>query len=157
MSCPKNPQKRWGFFPYEGPHETFIFKMQRGSPAFIVYSKCVLCGSELPEVWNDPEMVRQGFDVEKLREVSPDEVCKDFSKEELEQFKEPKVDFNRRRLRTLIEQAGDKAMRELGWQRRRILTAEEQEEIDNFPTHPSFEDPSILGIKKLFQEQKGPK
>jgi hypothetical protein len=58
-------------------------------------------------------------------------------------------------LKALADRVGDEGMRELGWQRVRVYTEEEQKEIDRIKYQmPVFEDPSMDGLRELFAKQK---
>lgn len=156
MTCPKNPQKRWGLFPYEGVHQTILIRLERGPDVYIVYFKCSLCGSVLPEVWNEPDMVRNGFDVDALREIDPDKGVRKFEPEEfLPHRTGGDWSMNYEVIVThLIAVLGDDKMRELGWQRVRVYTAEEQEEIDRIMTQmPEFKDPSMDVLREILKKQ----
>ena len=70
MGCPKNPKKFLRLISYEGPHDLRLVQLDYYGTAASLHFECQRCGSQNKTRLRDAELVREGFDVKKLRDVS---------------------------------------------------------------------------------------
>lgn len=87
MGCPKNIEKFLRFFSYEGPHEWKWYSIARwASEDWEISFRCAICGSDSRD-WliSDASMLRRGFDLEVIRELSKPGRFSDISRKQYEQ------------------------------------------------------------------------
>lgn len=92
MSCPKNPQKFLGLIPYEGAHDLHLVQVNYYTTTGTLIRECLRCGCRETKYLLDEAMVREGFDVKKLRAAAKIMVAAgtmpEFSREMFEEFYE---------------------------------------------------------------------
>jgi len=67
MGCPKNPKKFLRLFSYEGAHDLRLVQLDYYGSRGRLYFECHRCGCQHEESLRDEALVREGFDVKKLR------------------------------------------------------------------------------------------
>jgi hypothetical protein len=97
MGCPKNPKKFLRLFSYEGPHDLRLVQLCYYGSAATARFDCERCGTQQEKYLRDEELIRQGFDVRRLREAKEAMLAEaklpEFSRDSFDQFREtPYVD-----------------------------------------------------------------
>jgi hypothetical protein len=92
MGCPKNPKKFLRIIPYEGAHDLRLVQLEYYGSGGRLFFECGRCGTQEKRYLYDEELVRQGFDVKKLREAKDamlaDAKLPEFPRNEIDQFRE---------------------------------------------------------------------
>jgi len=92
MGCPKNPKKFLRLIPYEGAHDYRLVRLDYYGSAGKFFFECERCACRKERRMLDEEFVRQGFDLQKLREAQEallkDAKMPEFPRDRIDEFRE---------------------------------------------------------------------